>query len=265
MFELSYFFVYLMLGAFAGTAAGMLGIGGGLIIVPVLVWIFQQQGMSSNILVHVAIGTSLASIVFTSIASVRAHHQNNAVLWSTFRKLILGIIIGAWFGAMIADVLPTKELKLLFGLFELYVAVQMSLNIKPKAFRQLPNTYALNAVGVGIGFVSSIVGIGGGTLTVPFLVWCNTSLRKAIATSAAVGLPIAVAGSVGFVFAGWNEPELSVYSVGYVYFPALVGIILTSILFAPLGASLAHRLPIPLLKKIFALLLYVLSAKMLLS
>lgn len=258
------FYLYCLLGAFAGVAAGLLGIGGGLLIVPVLAWIFHQQGVPNDIIMHLALGTSLASIIFTSISSVWAHHQKQAVMWSVFWQLSLGIMVGAWLGAMVVDFLPTKSLTLLFGLFELYVAIQMTLNIKPKPQRQLPNQLGMSAAGGGIGVISSIMGIGGGTLTVPFLVWCNIHIRKAIATSAACGLPIAIAGSLGFLFTGWGHTNLPEYSLGYLYLPALLGIVMTSVLFAPIGAWLTHYLATDVLKKVFAVLLYVLAAKMLL-
>lgn len=257
--------IYLLLGAAVGTVAGLLGVGGGLIIVPVLIMLFRYQDISPDIIVHLAIGTSLATIIITSLSSIRAHHQRGAVLWPVFKKLTPGIISGALLGACIAQQLQTGNLRTVFGVFELYVAIQMSLNIKPKPHRKLPATAGLFASGNVIGGVSSLVGIGGGTLTVPFLVWCNINMRQAVATSAACGLPIAVAGSLGFIIAGWNEANLPEYSSGYVYWPAFAGIIITSVLFAPLGAKWAHQLPTDKLKKIFAILLYLLAAKMLLG
>ncbi len=258
-------FLYPLLGAFAGLLAGLLGVGGGLIIVPVLVFVFGMQGIADHLLVHLAVGTSLATIVLTSLSSVRAHHLHGAVLWPVFRQLTPGIVTGAWLGAAVADLLPTVALRTFFGMFELYVAVQMTLNIKPKASQQLPGKMTMFGVGNIIGAVSAVVGIGGGTLTVPFLVWSNVSMRKAVATSAACGLPIAVAGSIGFIIAGMNETALPAYSSGYVYWPAFAGIAAASILFAPLGAKLAHRLPAASLKRVFAILLYILAFKMLLG
>ena len=259
------FLIYLMLGAIVGVVAGLLGVGGGLIIVPVLIMIFQYQDISSDILVHLAIGTSLATIMITSLSSIWAHHQHGAVLWPVFLKLVPGIIIGAWIGAYIAQQLQTDMLRIVFGVFEFYVAVQMSLNIKPKPHRVLPKTGGMFISGNVIGGVSSIVGIGGGSLTVPFLVWCNINMRQAVATSAACGLPIAVAGSIGFAVTGWSESNLPEHTSGYIYWPAFLGIVLTSVLFAPLGAKWAHQLPVAKLKMIFALLLFVLAAKMFLG
>ncbi len=257
--------IYLLLGAFAGLVAGLLGVGGGLIIVPVLVFIFTGQGVAEHLIVHLAVGTSLATIVFTSISSVRAHHQHGAVLWPAFWQLTPGIVIGAWLGALFADVLASDQLRRFFGVFELLVAIQMTFNVKPRPHRQLPGRAGMVGAGSVIGAISAIVGIGGGTMTVPFLVWCNVAMRKAVATSSACGLPIAVAGATGFIVTGWNAVDLPAYSSGYVYWPAFIGIVIASVLSAPLGARLAHRLPAAQLKRIFAVLLYILGLRMLLG
>jgi uncharacterized membrane protein YfcA len=254
---------YLVLGAFAGTVAGLLGVGGGLIIVPVLVFIFTGHGFAPENIVHLAIGTSLATIVVTSISSTRAHHMHGAVLWPSFWRLTPGIVLGTFVGAGIADLMNATSLRTFFGVFELMVAVQMALNIKPDPHRQLPGWPGTSTAGTCIGTVSAIVGIGGGTMTVPFLVWCNVSMRKAVATSAACGLPIAIAGASGYILTGWNERALPEWSSGYIYWPAFFGIVFMSSLFAPLGARLAHRLPVASLKKLFALLLCVLGIRML--
>ena len=263
MFELSYFPLYLLVGIFAGLSAGLLGIGGGLIIVPALLWIFQYQGINDISLIHIAIGTSLASIIFTSISSIYAHHRKAAIIWPIFWSLAPSIVIGALLGAAIANWIPSAELKIIFGLFELYVAIQMTWNIKPKRQTQLPRSLCLSFVGSGIGLLSSIVGIGGGTMTVPFLLYVGTPIRKAIATSAACGLPIAIAGSIGFLVTGGSKTAVLPYSSGYLYFPALLGIVIASVVFAPIGAWFAHRLSQRYLKQIFAGLLYLLAIKML--
>jgi uncharacterized membrane protein YfcA len=257
--------IYLLLGAFAGLVAGLLGVGGGLIIVPVLVFVFHGQGMAEHLIVHLAVGTSLATIVFTSISSVRAHHQHGAVLWPVFWQLTPGIVVGAWLGALFADVLASDQLRRFFGVFELLVAIQMTFNFKPQPHRQLPKRVGMFGAGSVIGAISAVVGIGGGTMTVPFLVWCNIVMRKAVATSSACGLPIAIAGAIGFIFTGWKEVALPPYSSGYVYWPAFAGIVVASILTAPLGARLAHRLPAAQLKRIFAVLLYILGIRMLMG
>jgi len=256
---------YLVLGAFAGTVAGLLGVGGGLIIVPVLVFIFTGHGFAPEVIVHLAVGTSLATIVVTSISSTRAHHLHGAVLWPVFSRLTPGIIIGTLVGAGLADLMNATALRTFFGVFELLVALQMATSARPAPHRQLPGWAGTSLAGSVIGGVSAIVGIGGGTLTVPFLVWCNVVMQKAVATSAACGLPIAIAGATGYLITGLNETRLPEHALGYVYGPALLGIILTSMLFAPLGARLAHRLPVPILKKVFAVLLAVLGIRMLVS
>lgn len=255
---------FVLLGAFAGLVAGLLGIGGGLIIVPVLVAIFQHQNLATPAIVHLAVGTSLASIVFTSFASVWAHHRQGGVLWPLFRQLTPGIVVGAWLGASIANFIPTEALQHVFGWFELYVAIQMTLNIKPKPQRRFPGAWGAFGVGNIIGTVAALVGIGGGTLTVPFLTWCNVAMRNCVATSAACGLPIAITGALGFMVIGWDKPHLPESSLGYIYLPALLGIVSASVLSAPLGANLTHKLPAAHLKKVFAVLLYILAARMLL-
>ena len=257
--------LYLTLGAFAGVMAGLLGVGGGLIIVPVLAWIFHGQQMNDAMIMHLAIGTSLATIVVTSISSVRAHHQRGAVLWPVVWQLTPGIVIGAWLGAAVADALPSAALQKIFAVFVLAVAAQMAFGARPAPHRGLPGTVGMAATGGVIGAVSAIVGIGGGSLTVPFLTWCNTAMRPAVATSAACGLPIALAGTIGFIVTGLNAAELPAWSLGYVYGPALASIALISMLSAPLGAKLAHTLPTGMLKKVFAGFLALVGTRMLLG
>ncbi len=256
---------FLLLGVVAGVLAGLLGVGGGLIIVPVLAWLLPASGVHQDIIMHVALGTSLATIIVTSTSSAWEHHRHQAVLWPVFWRLSPGIVIGAWLGAAIADQLASLWLQRIFGVFELLVAMQMFFGFGASAHRQLPGAMAMAGTGTVIGAVSAIVGIGGGTMTVPFLVWCNVNIRKAVATSAAVGLPIALAGSSGYILVGIGDQRLSSWATGYVYWPAFLAIISTSLLFAPLGAKLAHRMPIPTLKKVFALLLLVLGVRMLIS
>ena len=255
--------LYLALGAFAGTIAGLLGVGGGLIIVPVLAFIFTRQGVAPAVLMHLAVGTSLATIVFTAISSVRAHHRRGAVQWRLFAQLVPGIVIGAGFGALVADALPSDTLRTVFGVFELLVAAQLGFALLPEAHRGLPGRFGMGLAGTVIGGVSAVIGIGGGSLTVPFLVWCSVRMQQAVATSAACGLPIALAGALSFVAVGWHTPGLPVWSSGFLYWPALAGIVATSMLFAPLGARLAHRLPAATLKRFFALFLAGLGVHML--
>ncbi len=257
-------FMYIALGAFAGVLAGLLGVGGGLIIVPVLTFIFTARHLPEAHILHLALGTSLACIMFTSVSSLRAHHARGAVDWAVVRRITAGIMVGTFGGSWVAAQLSTRFLKGFFVFFLFYVAIQMLLNIKPKPHRQLPGQTAMFGVGGVIGGVSSLVGIGGGSMSVPFLIWCNVAMHRAIGTSAAIGFPIALAGAAGYLVNGLSV-TLPPYSLGFVYLPALVGISAASVVTAPLGAKLAHSLPIDKLKKIFALLLIVMGAKMLLS
>jgi uncharacterized membrane protein YfcA len=255
--------VYLALGAFAGVVAGLLGVGGGLLIVPVLAILFTRAGMEAAVIMHLAIGTSLATIVVTSLSSLRAHARRGAVRWDVVLALTPGIVLGALAGAVAAAQLPGVALRIVFGLFELAVALQMAFGLMASPHRRLPGTVGMTAAGGAIGFVSAILGIGGGTLTVPFLVWCNVTIRQAVATSAACGLPIAVAGAVGFVTSGWSVPGLPPGATGFLYWPAFVGIAATSLATAPAGAWLAHRLPTHTLRRLFAGFLALLGVRML--
>ena len=255
---------YVALGLFTGFFAGMLGIGGGLVMVPALTMMFASQaGFPPTEVLHLALGTAMAAILFTSLASLRAHHQHGAVLWKIVAQITPGILVGTLLGTLFAASVPTRPLAVFFTAFVCCVAVQMILNLKPKAARELPGAGGVFAVGSGIGAVSALVAIGGGALTVPFLTWCNVRVQHAIGTSAAVGFPIALGGSLGYIFNGWGHAELPPWSLGYVYLPALIWLVPASMLTAPLGARLAHRLPVATLKRVFAGVLILLAAKML--
>nr|WP_235937707.1 sulfite exporter TauE/SafE family protein [Marinobacter caseinilyticus] len=255
--------VYLSLGAVAGVLAGMLGIGGGLVIVPVLIFSFDMQGVSPEIAAHLAVGTSLATIIFTSISSILSHHARHAVRWDIFRPMMMGIVLGAALGAWTASLLSGAALELIIGVFVLLVAIKMLLDVNPPPGRAVPGSMGLGAAGASVGWVSAIFGIGGGTLTVPFLSWCNVRMQHAVGTSAACGLPIALAGSLTNVATGWQATTLPEYSLGFVYVPALVGVAITSVIFARFGAALAHRLDARLLKRIFAVLLVIIGIRFL--
>ncbi|OGT18827.1 MAG: hypothetical protein A2V90_01775 [Gammaproteobacteria bacterium RBG_16_57_12] len=260
---LSFIILYLGLGAIAGLLGGLFGLGGGLVIVPALYLILPIQGIPPEQVMQVAIGTSLATILFTSIASLRAHHKRGAVLWPLARAMAPGIATGALAGALLADKLSAGALRVFFGVFELLIALQMGLSLLPHGVRPLPGRVGLAGIGAVIGIVSSLIGIGGGTLTVPFLHVCQVNMRQAVATSAACGLPIALAGSLGFIIMGWNNMPPMKWSLGYIYLPAMTGIAIASILFAPLGAAWAHRLPLLQLRRWFAALLALIAIKML--
>lgn len=254
---------YLLLGLVAGFVAGLLGVGGGLIIVPVLTWLLEAQGIIDNA-IHFALGTSLASILFTSISSVRAHHARGAVDWHTVKRIAPGIVVGTFLGAALASRLSPIPLKTFFVAFLFYAAVQMWWNFKPAAHRQLPGKVGMFSAGGTIGAVSSWVGIGGGTLSVPFQLWCNVPLHRAIGTSAAIGFPIAAAGALGYALTGGPGSELS-GTFGFIHLTALGCIAIGSITTAPLGARSAHALPVAKLKRIFALFLFVLAIRMALT
>ncbi len=253
---------YLLLGAVAGILAGLLGVGGGLIIVPALIWIFSSRGFDSAIVAHLAVGTSLVTIVATSVTAIYAHHCRDAVRWALVMQLLPGILIGAWLGAIIADALSTLWLKRIFALFVIVVGIRMLLSVNTEGHRELPTRWGLAMVGVVVGTLSAIVGIGGGSMTVPFLNGCRVTMRQAVATSSACGLPIALAGGMAFAVVGWNAPALPAGSSGYIYWPAVFGVALTSVLFAPVGVHLSHNLPSSSLKRIFALLLFLIGGRM---
>lgn len=254
--------LYLATGLVAGFVAGLFGVGGGLIIVPILTFIFVAQNFPPEHVVHLALGTSLASIIFTSLSSIRAHHSHGAVHWRAVKLISPGIVLGTLAGTVLAARLDTRVLAIVFVLFVFYVATQILLGFRPKPSRALPGLAGMTLTGSVIGAVSSLVGIGGGTLSVPFLTWCNLTLPRAIATSAAIGLPIALAGTIGYIANGLRESSLPQYALGFVYLPALASVILGSMVTAPLGAKLTHSLPIDRLRKMFAVLLYVIGARM---
>jgi len=254
---------YLVLGVVAGLVGGLLGLGGGILIVPALLFLFIWQGMPADILMHLAVATSLFTIVFTSISSSYAHHKHQAVLWSQVFLLTPGIIIGAVFGAFLADYISSDILRRLFGIFEILVACQIGFSVKPSAQRSLPGRNGMLIAGGGIGTLSTILGIGGGTLTVPFLVWCHVNIRKAVATSSACGFPIALAGTLAMIYTGLDSTSLPENTIGYVYWPAALLILVTSVLFAPVGAKLAHTMPVGSLKRVFAIVLAGVGLRML--
>ncbi|HCG05024.1 MAG TPA: hypothetical protein DEV75_08695 [Desulfovibrio sp.] len=257
--------LYLILGAIAGILAGLLGVGGGLVIVPMLNFAFEWQAIPHEFMQHLALGTSMASIMFTSISSFRAHHKRGAVLWNVVWRITPGIITGTLVGTWVVAQLSTNFLKGFFVCFLYWVAAQMLLNIKPKPSRELPGGMGMFGMGNVIGAVSSLVGIGGGTLSVPFMAWCNVAMHTAIGTSAAIGFPIAVSGTVGYIVNGLATQGLPANTFGFVYLPALIGIVCASVLTAPLGARLAHSLPVAKLKRIFAVLLLVMATRMLIG
>jgi uncharacterized membrane protein YfcA len=249
-----------LIGTGTGFLAGLLGIGGGMIMVPFLTIILTHRGFPADYTVKMAVATSLATIAFTSLSSVRAHHKRGAVLWPVVKVLAPGILVGSALGAQIAHALPGKMLGILFAIFVAFSATQMFLNRKPKPSRTLPGPLGTFAVGNVIGLLSSLVGAGGAFVSVPFMTWCNIKIHDAVGTSAALGFPIAVAGTIGYIWAGMGLPDMPAGSFGYLYLPGLVVISLASMLVAPLGARTAHRMDIQPLKKVFGAVLYCLAA-----
>jgi uncharacterized membrane protein YfcA len=254
---------YPLLGLVVGFLGGLLGIGGGSIIVPMLVTFFLAQGFPHEQVLHMALGTSMATILFTSVSSMRAHHARGAVNWEIIRQITPGILAGTFFGAFIAARLNTVPLAVFFACFLCFVASQMLRNTKPKPSRELPGRTGMSAVGLFIGLISALVAIGGGSLSVPFMIWCNVEARRAIGTSAAIGFPIALAGTAGYLVNGLTEGGMPPHTLGYIYLPALVLVGAVSALTAPLGAARAHSMPIATLRKIFAGMLILLAIKML--
>ncbi|HEB81290.1 MAG TPA: sulfite exporter TauE/SafE family protein [Gammaproteobacteria bacterium] len=256
--------LYLFTGACAGFAAGLLGVGGGLIIVPVLYFVFNTQGVEASMIMHMALTTSLASIVITAASSTYAHHKRRAVLWSVFFLLTPGILLGAWSGGLFASAIDSRILKGFFAVFELLVAIHLLLKTTPRVHRERIGKLASAMGGFVIGFVSSLVGIGGGTMTVPFLHWFNIPMKKAVATSAACGLPIALAGSLSYISASYSLPT-GPGNIGYLNLYALLFIAIASFAFAPVGAKVAHSISEKSLRLSFSALLFALSLGMLLN
>lgn len=252
----------LVLGAAVGFAAGLLGIGGGMLLVPFMTMILTAKAFPQEHIVHMAIATSLATIMFTSISSVRAHHARGAVRWDIVRLLVPGILIGSWIGPWIGAQMNSSALALSFAVFVAFSATQMLLDKKPAATRDLPRAPGMLGAGGAIGTLAGLVGAGGGFVSVPFMTWCNVKIHNAVATSAALGFPIALAGTLSNVYFGMKEQGLPSGSLGFIYLPALLVISLASVTTAPLGARTAHNLPVKTLKKIFALILFSLSAYM---
>lgn len=263
---MEWWLIYLLTGAFVGFFAGLLGIGGGLIIVPVLISLFTAQDFPADRIIHLALGTTMATIIFTSAASLRTHHQHHAVDWQIVKNIAPGIFLGTFGGAALASSMTGQLLSIIFVIFIFYAATQMLLQFRPSPIFQLPGKIGLFLVGNVIGTLSSLVAIGGGLLSVPFLTLCNVRLQHAIGTAAAIGFPIALAGTAGYVANGYLQSEaLPEYSLGYVYLPALFWLVLASMLTAPLGARLTHSTKTAVLRTIFVVLLYGLGIRMLMS
>lgn len=260
-----WFAMYVLAGAIVGVLAGMLGIGGGMTLVPVIAALFAMQQVAPDHIVHLALGTAMASIVFTSMSSVREHHKLGGVDSQMVWRIAPGMVLGSLLSALASGWLAQQHLAMAFAVIVYAGATQMLLNRKPRTSRPLPKLVPLFGVGLLIGIVCGLVSAGGAFLTVPFMLWCGVPLRTAIGTAAAIGIPVAIVGTAGYVVSGWHVEGLPTYSVGFVSLVALLGLVSGSVITAPIGARLAHRLPVQTLKRIFALLLYVLATKMVVS
>ena len=262
---MEWWLAYAAVGAGVGFFAGMLGIGGGAIQVPLLVWLFEAQGLPKPHILHMAVGTAMASILFTSVSSVRAHALRGAIRWDIGWKMTPGILAGGLVGSAIAAYIPASVFAALFALVIYIAATNMLLDTKPKPSRSAPGLLGTSLAGFVISALSAFAAIGGAFLSIPFMLWCNVPLLSAIGTAAMIGFPIALSGTVGFVATGLRQTGLPAYSVGFVYLPALAGVVAASMLMAPVGAAAAHRMPTKWLKRVFAILFYVLATKMLIG
>ncbi|MBT8430076.1 MAG: sulfite exporter TauE/SafE family protein [Gammaproteobacteria bacterium] len=251
----------LLSGALAGTLAGLLGIGGGIVIVPIVTLLFETQGLAHGLAIKMALGTSLATIIVTAISSIYTHHLKGAVEWQLFKVMAPGVLVGSMFGAWLADIIPGEILYVAFILFMFLVSAQMA-SSRVSAHGTLPGNLGLTGFSAGVGTISALMGIGGGSLNVPFLSFCGVPIKRSIATAAAIGLPISISATIGYIVGGMNEPGLPPTSLGYVNLPVFGGVVAASLLFAPLGAIVAHKLPDQLLRRLFAVFLFVLATRM---
>ena len=259
---MSWLAAYLALGAIIGFLAGLLGIGGGLTLVPLLAALFQAQALSADHIVHLSLGTAMATVVFTSSSSVRAHHLLGSVDWALVRRLAPALLLGSFLATFVSGWLPQRALALGFAVVVFGGATQMLLGRKPAPGTGLPGRPVLLAIGVVVGVICGLASAGGAFLTVPLMLAWGVSMQRAIGTAAAIGVPVAIIGMIGHVISGWSVPGLPPWSLGFVYLPALVAVVAASMLTAPFGARLTHRLPVATLKRVFSLLLYAMAARM---
>jgi uncharacterized protein len=253
---------YLALGAGAGVIAGMLGIGGGMIMVPFMAMLFTAQGHPYGSLMQVALATSMATIIFTSISSMRAHHKNNNVRWDLVKAMVPGMLVGCLIGATVLSNMPTKAIKIFFSCFLVYSALKMLRSVSVAPTKTMPSNRGLFGFSIIVGILSTMVGAGGGFVTIPFMTARGVNGRLAIGTSSAFGLPLALFGTAGYILNGWNVPNLPTPHFGYIFLPALIGFAVASVIGAPFGAKLTQKLPIPTLKRVFAYMLLALAARM---
>jgi len=261
MFEL--WWVYLLIGAGVGFMAGLLGIGGGMLQVPLMVFVFTAKNYPPEHVMHMAIATAMATIPFTAAASVRAHHQRSNVDWRIVRWMLPGLLAGAALGALSTGAIPGRPLAIFFTVFIFFAATNMFFDISPKSRAQLPGAIGLLSFGTVTGAISSFLAAGAAFITIPFMTWCSVPLKRAIGTAAAIGFPLGVAGTLGYVWGGWARPGLPAGTIGFIYLPALVLIVVTSMPMAPIGARVSAALPVRQLRRVFGIVLYALVGRML--
>lgn len=252
----------MLFGSVAGFLAGLLGIGGGLVIVPVLVYLLPSVGVAPELVMPISLATSLASIMFTSSSATWAHHKNGNIPWKIARKLTATIALGALIGAYIADSLSSDTLKIIFAIAVIILASYMLLSIKMTKEKPMPSDKVIESIGLFTGTISSLMGIAGGAILVPILTYFSMSIRHAIGTATVCGFVVATFGAIGFIITGFDQESLPQWSLGYIYLPALLGFITTSSLFAPLGVKWAAKLPVKTLKKLFSAFLILVAIKM---
>jgi uncharacterized membrane protein YfcA len=253
----------MLCGSISGFLAGLLGIGGGMILVPFMIVVFNHLGFGQNVIVHMAIATGMATILFTTTSAIWAHHKHNSIDWKLVAALSPGLVIGSLVGGSeIFEAINTSWLSLFFAIFIVYTSIQMIINKKPTAGRELPGPLGLFSFGAFTGVIASLVGAGGAFITVPFMLWCNVKPHTAMASSSGLGFPIAAAATIGYMYGSWGNPNLPAGSLGFVYIPAVLCIVAVSIFTAPLGAKMARKLNVAQLKRIFGVMLFMLAAFM---
>ena len=253
---------YALTGALVGFLAGLLGIGGGMTLVPILAALFTAQSLTTDYNVHLALATAMASAAFTSSASVREHDKHGAVDWSVVKRMVPGMMTGSLLSTFASGWMSQRALAMAFASIVYCAATQMLLGKKPNAARTLPSTLPMFLVGMFIGILSGLVSAGGTFLVMPVMLFCGIAMHTAIGTGAAIGIPVTLIGTLGYIAAGWHVDDLPAYHLGFVFLPALVALVAGSIFTAPMGARMAHRLPVATLKRIFAVMMYLLATKM---
>lgn len=253
----------MLIGSIAGILSGLLGIGGGVIVIPLLVWLFKLQNIPSDLIMHLAAGTSLSVMIFTAASSLYGHIKHGIDIWPIYHRLAIGMVIGTVFGAVFGHFLPGRFLEILFAIFIFIIAIRMLIAIKTKSTRTLPGPLGMFSMALLIGSKSGLLGLGGGAITIPFLSYCNVPIRNIVAVSVSCSLTIAIIGTISFIITGQHAIDLPSWSLGYIYLPAFLGVVLTSPLCAQLGTYLSHKLPVTVLTRILGAVLLIMAIRML--